>query len=121
MNNISIKTDMIPEFCRRWQIRELSFFGSVVRPDSSSRSDVDVLVAFEKNSAWSLFELAEMQLELQEMCGREVDLLEEDAIRNSYLVALIRRTKQVQVEAISNAFVETLTPVNRILQFSATA
>jgi len=37
------------------------------------------------------------------------------------LLASIRRTKQVQVEAISNAFVETLTPVNRNLQFFAAA
>jgi predicted nucleotidyltransferase len=99
MSNVPIQTDKLPEFCHRWQIRELSFFGSVVRPDFSSRSDVDVLVTFEKSSTWSLFELAQMQLELQEMFGREVDLLEEDAIRNPYLLASIRRTKQVQYAA----------------------
>lgn len=40
---------LIPEgdmatFCRRWQVRELSLFGSVLRDDFSPTSDVDVLI-----------------------------------------------------------------------------
>ena len=40
--NIDIPMDRIEEFCRRWKIRELSLFGSVLREDF--RSDGDYVV-----------------------------------------------------------------------------
>ena len=43
---IDVPHDKIAEFCRKWGIRKLSFFGSVVRDDFGPESDVDVLVEF---------------------------------------------------------------------------
>ena len=44
---IPVPHEQIAEFCRKWGIRKLSFFGSVVRDDfDPERSDVDVLVEF---------------------------------------------------------------------------
>ena len=40
--------EMLREFCQRWQITELAFFGSVLREDFGPDSDVDVLVSFER-------------------------------------------------------------------------
>jgi len=34
------------EFCQRWQVNEFSLFGSVLRDDFRTDSDVDVLVSF---------------------------------------------------------------------------
>jgi predicted nucleotidyltransferase len=42
---IPIPHDEIAAFCRKWGIKRLSFFGSIVRDDfDPERSDVDVLV-----------------------------------------------------------------------------
>jgi len=43
---ISFDRQEIAAFCRERDIRKLSLFGSVLRPDFSPDSDVDVLVEF---------------------------------------------------------------------------
>jgi len=47
--NLSLPFDEIEEFCQRWQITELALFGSVLRNDFSSESDIDILVTFDEN------------------------------------------------------------------------
>jgi predicted nucleotidyltransferase len=47
MARIPIDVDKIADFCRRHHIRRLSLFGSVLRDDFGTTSDVDVLVEFE--------------------------------------------------------------------------
>ncbi len=73
----------IADFCRRWKISEFAFFGSVLRDDFRSDSDLDVLVTFKPDAAWSLFDHVEMRNELAQILGREVDLLSHDAIAQS--------------------------------------
>lgn len=70
---ISIPREQIAEFCRRHHIRKLALFGSVLRDDFRSDSDVDVLVEFESDKAPGLAFFA-MQDELSELLGRSVDL-----------------------------------------------
>lgn len=72
--NIEIPKDKIAEFCRRHHIRKLALFGSVLRDDFRSDSDVDVLVEFEQGHAIGLIRLAGVELELSEILGRKVDL-----------------------------------------------
>jgi hypothetical protein len=81
---IEIPKEQIAEFCRRHHIRQLSLFGSVLRDDFREGSDVDVLVDFEPETRYGLFDLASMQSELKEILGgREVDLIEGSAIEKS--------------------------------------
>ena len=44
---IEIPRRAVAEFCRRHHVRRLALFGSVLRDDFTSESDVDVLVEFE--------------------------------------------------------------------------
>ena len=80
---ITIPRKKLAEFCRRWKISELAFFGSVLRDDFRPGSDIDVLVSFSPKSKISLFDLVRMQNELKEIFGREVDLVERRAIEKS--------------------------------------
>jgi uncharacterized protein len=80
---IQIDKARIIEFCRKWKITEFSIFGSALREDFDSESDVDILVTFFPNARWSLFDLVDMQEELKEILGREVDLVEREAIEKS--------------------------------------
>ncbi|MGE3595615.1 MAG: nucleotidyltransferase family protein [Dehalococcoidia bacterium] len=73
----------IAEFCRRWQITELSLFGSVLRDDFRPDSDVDVLVTFAPDHGLTFFDLAQMERELQEIIGRPVDLVERATVEQS--------------------------------------
>jgi predicted nucleotidyltransferase len=81
---IDVSSDEIAQFCRRWQIKELSIFGSALREDFRADSDVDVLVAFDEQARWSLFDLMRAERELELIFGREVDLVEKKAVRNPF-------------------------------------
>ncbi len=69
----SINKNKLAEFCRRNQIRKLSLFGSVLRDDFTSESDVDVLVEFEPGAQVGL-EFFGMEHELSELLKHKVDL-----------------------------------------------
>jgi predicted nucleotidyltransferase len=71
---VNVSTQQIAAFCQRNHIRKLSLFGSVVRDDFRSDSDIDVLVEFEPEVRVGLFAMGAMQVDLSEMFGREVDL-----------------------------------------------
>lgn len=70
---IEVPRQEIADFCRRNHIRRLAFFGSVLREDFRSKSDVDVLVEFEPGCTPG-FRFFELQDELSELLGRRVDL-----------------------------------------------
>ena len=72
---ITIPSEEIAEFCKKNHIRKLSLFGSVLRDDFSSDSDIDFLVEFEVGKIPGLIGLSRMERELSEMLGgRKVDL-----------------------------------------------
>jgi len=71
--NIEVDKRRIAEFCRRYRVRRLAFFGSVLRNDFSPHSDVDVLVEFEDAHVPGLAFFT-MEKELSEILGYKVDL-----------------------------------------------
>lgn len=71
--NLVIQKDKIADFCRRHHIRQLSIFGSALRDDFTSDSDVDVLVEFQVGYEPG-FSFFDMQDELSQLFGRKVEL-----------------------------------------------
>lgn len=76
---INLISSRMPEFRQRFGVRTLSVFGSTVRGTASGQSDVDILVDLEgpRNSA-NYFGL---QFELENLLGRDVDLVTTQALR----------------------------------------
>ena len=93
--HLVLDDEALLEFCSKWRVRELSVFGSVLRDDFRPDSDLDVLVSFEAGADWSLLDLVTMQRELAALAGRDVDLVEQEALRNPYRRAAILKSKQV--------------------------
>ena len=74
-SKIQLHDEKIAEFCKRHHIRKLSLFGSALRDDFSSESDIDFLVEFENEHVPGLIGLSRMERELSGiMGGRKVDL-----------------------------------------------
>ncbi len=73
----------ITEFCRKWQVTEFALFGSVLRDDFRSDSDIDVLISFSPNSQRGLTETLQMRDELQVIFKRKVDFIVKAAIERS--------------------------------------
>jgi predicted nucleotidyltransferase len=76
-------------------VQEFALIGSALREDFRPDSDVDVVVTFAPEAEWDLFDIVRMREELARIFGRDVDLIEEPAVRNPYMRASIRRTKRV--------------------------
>ena len=79
---IKIHRKKIEAFCKKYQIRKLAFFGSVLRDDFGPESDVDVIVEFEPGATPGLkfFTLPD---ELKQIIGRDVDLLTFEGVKHS--------------------------------------
>ena len=58
---IALPSDVLADFCERWQITELALFGSVLRDDFGPESDVDVLVSFEPRVPHTLLDIVRIQ------------------------------------------------------------
>jgi uncharacterized protein len=80
---LPLPTDAIRQFCRRWKIRELALFGSVLRTDFRPDSDVDMLVTFTDDADWGLLAHIQMQQELATLLQRPVDLVSKHALERS--------------------------------------
>ena len=81
---INLPKEKIAEFCRQWKITEFALFGSVLRDDFRSDSDIDVLVTFADDCGHSLFDLVQMQEQLKTILAHEVDLVEKAGLRNPF-------------------------------------
>ena len=71
----------LAEICRRYQIKELSLFGSAVRGEMRPDSDIDLLVEFMPDANVSLFGHFDAEEELSRLVGKKVDLVSKTALR----------------------------------------
>jgi predicted nucleotidyltransferase len=71
---LDIPQTELAELCRRWHIRRLSLFGSMLRGEARPDSDVDLLVEFQPDQRVGLIQMARIERELSVRIGRKVDL-----------------------------------------------
>lgn len=77
---IQISMDQIEAFCKKWKVKELALFGSILRKDFNPQtSDIDILISFLPGDNWG-WEIVEMKEELENIFHRKVDLIEKTAI-----------------------------------------
>ena len=81
--SVDVPLEQIEAFCRKWGISDLSLFGSVLREDFRPDSDIDVLVRFSSEVKHGLFDLVRMRSELEDIFGRDVDLISRRGVEAS--------------------------------------
>ncbi len=75
MQRLEIDQEALTALCRRYHIRRLSLFGSVLKGTARPDSDVDLLVEFEPEAHPTYFTLARIELELSPLFGgKRIDL-----------------------------------------------
>lgn len=95
-HHFQVPVQAIEAFCRKWHVRELSLFGSVLREDFGAESDIDVLVSFGPGGAMTFEDYLEMQDELSAIFGgRRIDLVEKRFLRNPFRRHAILTTREV--------------------------
>ena len=95
-----IITERLPELillCEKYRVETMYLFGSATTGAFNDRSDIDLLIAFEKGISFeeyadNYFDLA---YALEDLFGRDVDLVTENSLSNPYFIASVNRTKQL--------------------------
>lgn len=78
---LDLPLDEIARICVRHGILELSLFGSAARRDDvTAVSDIDLLYVADRHSDDHRPDLFELERELQELLGRQVDLVPKDGL-----------------------------------------
>lgn len=80
--------------CEKHKVRKLFAFGSILTNRFNEDSDVDLVVSFNKLKVSDYFNnYFDFKYALEELLGREVDLVEEQTIQNPYLKKNVDATK----------------------------
>jgi predicted nucleotidyltransferase len=99
MNLVDKNIDTIISLCKLHKVKELYIFGSVLTPKFSNSSDVDFLVQFDNidilRYADNYFDFKE---KLEKLLGRDIDLVENQAIRNPIFRRILDREKRLVYE-----------------------
>lgn len=82
-----ILQELKPELARKFHVRSIGLFGSVVRDDFSPSSDIDIVVDFDQPIGIEFIDLAYyMEQHLQ----KKVDLVSRKGIKEKYFKAIER-------------------------------
>jgi len=96
MNIIDKNIDSLISLCKQHKVKELYLFGSILTTKFNKDSDIDMLVQFDNvdilEYADNYFDFKE---KLEKLLGREIDLLENQAIRNPIFRKILDRDKKI--------------------------
>jgi len=96
MDFLNGNINQIKNLCSKYNVRRLYAFGSVLTSRFNEQSDVDLIVDFDKDAITDHFlNYYDFKYALEDVLGRQVDLLEEQPIRNSYFRRNIENTKTI--------------------------
>lgn len=79
---VEILRERKPDLVKRYPISELGIFGSYARGDYSEKSDIDILVDFNKSVGIEFISLAN---ELEDMFNVKIDLISRKGVKPNYL------------------------------------
>lgn len=82
---LSSKEAILDKICMKYRVKQLCVFGSILTEKFSNTSDIDLTVTFHKDQIKDYFlNYFSLKEELEKLTGREIDLIEYDAIKNIY-------------------------------------
>src|SRR2546421_12600133 len=92
---ITLPVGTLQEICRRYQVLELSVFGSAARGELTDESDIDLLVDFAPGAKIGLWEFGHLERELQSLLSRKVDLVSKNGLKPRVRESVLRDAKIV--------------------------
>ncbi|PQJ73816.1 nucleotidyltransferase family protein [Polaribacter gangjinensis] len=96
MSFIQKHSKEINKLCKSHKVKSLYAFGSVLTDKFNSESDIDLIVDFQQIDILDYGDnYYNLKFSLEEMFKRNVDLLEEKAIRNPYFLETLNQSKKM--------------------------
>ena len=96
INLIENYSNDISELCKTHKVKSLYAFGSVLTDRFNSESDVDLVVDFQQLDVLDYGDnYYELKFSLENIFKRNVDLLEQKAIKNPYFIKTLNQSKKL--------------------------
>lgn len=96
MNYFIKYNDQISQLCKKHKVKTLYAFGSVLTEQFNKQSDIDLIVDFKKIPIEDYIEnYYNFKFSLQSALKREIDLLEDTAIKNPFFRRVVTEQKQL--------------------------
>ena len=96
MKLIDSHIDSLNQLCNTYNVDKMYLFGSALNSNFNAKSDIDFLVKFKSIELTEYFDnYFDFKESLKNLFGREIDLVEEQTLRNPILVKSINRSKEL--------------------------
>lgn len=96
MNLIEANIESLRKLCSIYHVDKMYLFGSALNSNFTNKSDLDFLVKFKSIELSGYLEnYLNLKEKLKNLFGREVDLLEEQTLRNPILIKSINKSKEL--------------------------
>ena len=96
MNLVEQNAVQIRNICKEHKVERMYVFGSVLTREFNEKSDIDFLVKFVEMDLFYYFDnLLSLKENLEKLLLKEVDILEEQALKNPYLKKSIDNNKML--------------------------
>lgn len=96
MGIIDRNMDDLKRICAWYNVEKMYIFGSILNSNFKKDSDIDFLVKFKSIEISTHFDnFMDFKENLEKLFGREVDLVEEQTLRNPILINSINKSKQL--------------------------
>ena len=92
--------DEIRALCVKYHVKRLAVFGSAAKGTfDPARSDVDFVVEFQPERKPEFDKYFGLLHDLQDLLGREVDLIERKAVKNPYFLQVLELSQRALYDA----------------------
>ncbi|WP_026978499.1 nucleotidyltransferase family protein [Flavobacterium tegetincola] len=93
---IEKNSDRLKAICSTHNVDKMYLFGSALNSNFNDKSDIDFLVKFKSFELSQYFDnYINLKENLKDLFGREVDLLEEQTLKNPILINSINKSKEL--------------------------
>jgi predicted nucleotidyltransferase len=96
MGIIDRNIEELKRLCTLYNVEKMYLFGSILNANFNKESDIDFLVKFKAIEISTYFDnYMDFKENLEKLLGREVDLVEEQTLRNPILINSINKSKEL--------------------------
>ena len=91
-----LKKDRLQKLCEKFNVKELYLFGSATSGNLTTKSDLDFIVKFDRQSYEGAFDqFIDFKQGLEKIYGRSVDLYHDKKFRNSIFQKEVERSRKL--------------------------
>lgn len=90
LDDLRLDVTALARLCQRYGVERLEVFGSFARGDARPDSDLDLLVSLRPGAAPGM-DFLQLALDLEDLAGRRIDLLERPVVEREVARPIFRR------------------------------